>query len=106
MADINGSNYNLEFVAEPSQQAAIGEYGGRKKIMYDEFSGAAGGDVVFFGKIPAGARILDLKNIGAGTAPVFNIAVGDKIASLQDITCTLDGDASAAGSVWVEYILD
>lgn len=106
MADVYGSNYDKEFIQDPKQPANIGEFGGRKKVMFDEFSGAAGGDDVYYGKIPAGARVLALSNIGAGTAPSFNVAVGDKITSESDLICTLDVDAAASGSIWCEYILD
>lgn len=106
MADIYGSNYDKEFIQDPSQPANIGEYGGRKKVMFDEFSGAAGLDDVYFGKVPAGARILALNEIGGGTAPSFNISVGDKISVETDLICSLDADAAASGSCWCEYILD
>ena len=106
MADIYGSNYAKEFINVPSEQGAIGEMGGRKKVMFDEFSGAAGGDDVYFGKIPAGARILAVNHIGGGTAPVFNVSVGGKLSAEQDLIMTLDADALAAGSAWVEYLLD
>jgi hypothetical protein len=106
MADVYGSNYQKEFVNIPSEQGAIGEMGGKVKAAFDSFSGASGGDDVYFGKIPAGARILSLNEIGGGTAPSFNVAVGDKISSEQDLICTLDADAAASGSCWVEYLLD
>ena len=106
MADVFGSNYQKEFINVPSEQGAIGEMGGRKKVMFDEFSGAAGLDDVYFGKIPAGARVLAVNEIGGGTAPTFNVAAGDKISAEQDLICTLDADAAASGSCWVEYLLD
>jgi hypothetical protein len=106
MADVYGSNYNKEFIQVPSEQAAIGEYGGRKKVMFDTFSGASGSDDVYFGKIPAGARVLAITESGGGTAPTFNIAVGDKISSETDLICSLDADASASGFCFAEYLLD
>lgn len=106
MANINGSNYDKEFNQEPKQAAAVGEYNGKQRVAIDSFAGAAGGDVVYFAKLPANAFILNLSAIGAGTAPVFNVAVGDKLSAEQDITCTLDGDAAASGKIWVEYSLD
>jgi len=73
MADINGGNYAKEFVDIPSDVAAIGEYGGRKKVMFDTYTGATpGADDVYFGRIPAGARILQFTTIGGGTAPTFS----------------------------------
>lgn len=106
MADIFGSNYSKEFIQEPSQAAAVGEYNGKQRVAIDEFSGAAGGDDVYMAKLPLNAFILNLSHIGAGTAPTFNVAVGDKLSAETDIICTLDGDASASGKIWVEYSLD
>jgi hypothetical protein len=106
MANINGANYEKEFNSDPSQPANIGEYGGKVKVMLDSFSGAAGSDVVYFGKIPVGAKVLSVDHIGAGTAPVFNVAKGDKILATQDLICTLDGDASASGQLFCQYVLD
>jgi len=106
MADVFGSNYQKEFINVPSEQGAIGEMGGKVKASFDSFSGAAGSDDVYFGKIQSGARILAISSIGTGTAPVFNVAIGDKLSSEQDLICTLDVDAAASGSIWVEYLLD
>jgi hypothetical protein len=106
MADIYGSNYQKEFINEPKEAANVGEYNGKQRVAIDSFSGAAGGDDVYCAKLPANAFILNLSAIGAGTSPVFNVAVGDKLSSEQDIVCTLDGDAAASGKIWVEYSLD
>lgn len=106
MADVFGSNYQKEFINVPSEQGAIGEMGGKKKVSFDSFSGAAGSDDVYFGKLQAGARILAVNHIGAGTSPAFNVTVGDKLSAEQDLICTLDVDAAASGSCWVEYLLD
>jgi len=106
MADIYGSNYQKEFINEPSEAAAIGEYNGKQRVAIDSFSGAAGSDDVYFAKLPAGAFILAFGNIGAGTAPSFSVSVGDKLSQSTDLVCTLDGDASASGKIWVEYSLD
>lgn len=106
MANIYGDNYNKEFILDPSQPANIGEYGGKKKVMFDRFSGAAGGDDVYFGKLPIGALVLNISHIGGGTAPVFSVAVGDKVSVETDLICTLDGDAAASGLIFCEYILD
>jgi len=106
MADIYGKNYNGEYNVEPQVKGDVGESGGRLRVMYDSFSGAAAGDVLHFGKLPAGARILRVSHSGLGTAPVYNFAVNDKLASQLDLQATLDVDASAAGYVFVEFILD
>lgn len=107
MAIINGKNYAKEFSNIPSEASDIGEYGGKKKVIFDEFSGAAGSDTVNFGKLPPGSRILQITSIGTGTAPTFSHAPGTKTgASSEDAICTLDIDAAAIGQIWIEYILD
>lgn len=106
MAIINGSNYQKEFINEPSEAANIGEYNGKQRVSIDSFSGAAPADDVYFAKLPVGAFILAFGNIGAGTSPSFNVSIGDKLSSSTDIICTLDGDALASGKIWVEYSLD
>ena len=106
MADVLGSNYDKEFNQEPKQAANVGEYAGKQRVAIDSFSGAAGLDDVYFAKLPAGSFILNLSVIGGGTAPSFNVSVGDKLSSEQDIICTLDADGSASGKCWVEYSLD
>lgn len=106
MANVYGSNYDKEFIQDPSSPANIGEYGGKVKVMLDSFSGAVAADDVYFGKIPAGALILSISAIGAGTAPTFNVAVGDKISAEQDLICTLDGDTTPAGKCFCQYVLD
>ena len=106
MAKIYGDNFNKEFIAVPSQAAAVGEYNGKQRVAIDNFSGAAGGDIVCFAKLPVNAFILAFNAIGAGTAPVFSAAVGDKMLVATVLECTLDGDALAAGKIWVEYSLD
>jgi hypothetical protein len=108
MANIEGKNYAKEFSNIPSEAADIGEYGGKKKIMFDEWSGAAAGDAIYFGKIPPGATVLAITDIGGGTAPTFSHTIGDKTGtSSEDLILTTDGgDGLATGKVWVEYILD
>ena len=106
MADVFGSNYTKEYISSPKQFADIGEYNGKVRCMFDSFSGAAGGDVVYFGKLPAGARVIDVKGSGLGTAPVFSHALGDKLSAKADVTVTLDADASANGFALVLYVTE
>jgi len=106
MANIYGSNYNKEYNLDPRQKGEIGENGGRVRCFYDSFSGAAAADVLFFGKLPKGARVIRISHSGLGTAPVYNLAVNDKLVAELDMQATLDVDASASGYVLVEFILD
>jgi hypothetical protein len=106
MADIYGSNYQKEYIDSPKQFADIGEYNGKLRCMFDSFSGASGGDVVYFGKLPAGARVIEVKGSGLGTAPEFSHAMGDKLSSKEDATVTLDADASANGFALVIYVTE
>lgn len=106
MADIYGSNYQKEYIDSPKQFAEIGEYNGKLRCMFDSFSGAAGGDVLYFGKLPAGARVIDVKGSGLGTAPVFSHALGDKLSAKADATVTLDADAAASGFALILYVTE
>lgn len=109
MAAVNGENYTKEFITIPKDVSNIGEFGGRKKVIFDTIAAAASGDVLSFGKIPAGARVLNTTYLGAGVAAdeVFSVAAGDKIASEAELTCTLPSDHGAGqASAFVEYILD
>ena len=106
MANLNGANYTSDYLADPKGRGVIGEVGGKVKATFDTFSGAAGADLVTFGRVQAGARILAFGSVGAGTAPTFNVNAGDKLSSDTDMICTLDGDTAASGSIWVEYLLD
>ena len=106
MSTINGTNYQKQFINEPSEAAGIGEYNGKQRVCIDHFSGAVAADVVNFGKLPPNAFILGFGNVGAGTAPTYSLAVGDKLSASTVVTCTLDADTAAAGKIWVEYSLD
>jgi len=106
MADIFGSNYTKEYINDPSEAANVGDYNGKQRVAIDTFSGASVADVVYCAKLPAGAFILNLSDIGGGTTPVFNVAIGDKLSVDTIITCTLDTGASASGTIWIEYSLD
>jgi hypothetical protein len=110
MADIYGSNYQLEYVDVPSQQGAPGESGGRVKCMYDAWTGATpGADDVYLGKIPGGARILRISDIaGAAGSGTYSLAPGAKVPAGDpvDLVLTTAGDSAAAGAVFCEYILD
>lgn len=106
MADINGANYQKQFVNVPSEAMDIGDYAGKQRVARDTFSGASAADVVYFAKLPAGAFILALGDVGGGTSPTFSVAVGDKLTSETIVTCTLGTGASATGTLWVEYSLD
>lgn len=106
MANIYGSNYTKEYINSPKEFADIGEYNGKVRCMFDSFSGAAGGDVLYFGKLPIGARVIDVKGSGLGTAPVFSHALGDKLSAKEDTFVTLDGDASASGFALILYVTE
>lgn len=106
MADIYGSNYNKEYIKEPKEAANVGEIAGKVRLILDEFSGASGGDDVYFGKLQKGAIILSIASSGTGTTPSFNVAEGDKLSADTDLICTLDVDAAASGKCWIQYSLD
>lgn len=105
MANIYGANYVKEYNSVPSEQGAPGESGGRVKCMFDEVAAGAGLDVLYIGKIPAGARILRCSNIG-GNSPSYSVAPGDKLTAEADVTVTLGAAPTFPVSAWIEYLLD
>jgi hypothetical protein len=105
MAAIYGANYTKEYINVPSEQGLAGEMGGRVKCMFDIASTGAGSDVLNFGKIPAGARILRCSSIG-GNSPTFNVAPGEKLTVETVVEATLGAAPTFPVSVFVEYLLD
>ena len=105
MADIYGANYTKEFINLPSERANPGEYGGRRKVLFDQVAAGLGLDVMYVGKLPAGARILEVANIG-GNSPTFNVTPGDKLTAETVVTCTLGAAPTFPVSAWVDYLLD
>ena len=105
MANIYGVNYVKEFNNVPSERANIGEYGGKVKALFDVVAAGAGLDVMYVGKVPAGARILRCSNIG-GNSPTYTVAPGDKLTVDTVVTATLGAAPTFPVSVWVEYLLD
>lgn len=105
MSNIYGANYTKEFVNVPSEQGNPGEMGGRVKCMFDQVAAGAGTDVMYVGKIPAGARILRCSNIG-GNSPTYSVAPGDKLTVETIATATLGAAPTFPVSVFIEYVLD
>lgn len=105
MANIYGENYTKAFINNPSEQANMGEYGGVKKVLFDRVAAGAAADVLSIGKLPKGARVLTIGNVG-GNNPVCNVAPADLIAAETIITFTLGGAPVFPVSAWVEYVID
>lgn len=107
MANKYGSNYTKAFVNVPAERANAGEYGGKVKVLFDQLvSGAVAADVLYIGKLPKGARILELKSIGAGSGAAFNVAAADIMSAETAITLTIGTSPSDPVSAWVYYIVD
>lgn len=61
MANLYGANYTNEFRNVPSQKANVGDISGRKRVLIDQYVAGAlsNGDIIFLGKLPKGAKILN-----------------------------------------------
>ena len=106
MANIYGQNYTKGYISVPAEMAKIGEVGGVKRVLFDQVVGAAGADVLYIGKLPKGARILEVKSIGCDS-PTFNIAAGAELSADTNVTVTLGAAPSAVlAQAWVEYVID
>lgn len=106
MATIYGDNFQKAYVDVPKGLANMGEYGGVKKVLFDLKAGAVAADVLKIGKLPKGARILELKSVGAGTGAAFNLSAMDVMAAETDLSITIGTSPSATVYAWAEYVLD
>ena len=104
MSNIYGANYTKAYVNPIQEQAKAGEYGGSVKVLFDQVAAGAGADVMYVGKLPKGARILSVNNVG-GNNPTFNVAPADLLAAETIITATLGAAPTFPVSAWVEYTI-
>ena len=105
MANIYGSNYTKAFINNPAEQANMGEYGGVKKVIFDQVAAGAGADVLYIGKLPKGARVITVGNVG-GNNPTCNVSPAQLISAETAVTFTLGAAPSVPVSAWVEYVVD
>ena len=105
MSDIYGANYTKAYINNPAEQANMGEYGGVKKVIFDQVAAGAGADVMHVGKLPKGARVLSVNNVG-GNNPTCNVAPAALIAAETVVTFTLGAAPTFPVSAWVEYVVD
>lgn len=107
MAALNGVNYTKNYVSVPAEQANAGEVGGVKRVLFDSYVGTpVAADTLNIGKLPKGARVLELKSVGIGSGASFNVAAGDLISSETIVIVTIGTAPSANPIAWVEYVVD
>jgi len=121
MADIFGSNYQLEWVNDPAEQAAKGSRNAHIKCQLDDASGIAAADVVYLHKLQNKAVFLGSEalvgTLGAGGFEAIDqdgnstpIAVGDELDGQVegglDIVLIADGATSASVKVLLKYLMD
>lgn len=105
MADLYASNYTKVYVNKPSEKAGKGEYNGHVKVLYDEYvvptaNELGTSDVLYFGKLPAGARVLGgkVKMQASGATGIFDIgylANGVDAADPDGFAASVDPGAAA-----------
>lgn len=107
MAEKYGVNFTKNYINVPAEQAKAGEVGGVKRVLFDQLlSGGIAADTLKIGKLPKGARILEVKSIGAGTGASFNVSPGDLLSSETEAIVTIGTSPAFPLSAWVEYVID
>lgn len=110
MADVYGENYKKEFQSFPKELSRGADFNGRVRVLFDEFTGVAGTDVLFMANLPKNARVLDLVALGAGTLvgddSEWNVVVGDLISADTQVQFTAPADSTATPKLWVLYSQD
>jgi hypothetical protein len=121
MADLYGSNYNKEWIADPSEAADKGSQNAKINCFLDEVTGIAATDKLYLCKIQTLATFLGLEalvgTIGAGALEAIDkdgnataINTGDLldggIEGGLDIVLTADGATSATLKVLVKTLKD
>lgn len=103
MADLYGANYTKVYVNKPSEKAGKGEFNGHVKTLYDEYTflaEAGTSDVVYLGKLPAGARVVGgkVKCPSTGATGIFDLgylANGVDAADADGFAAAVDPGAAA-----------
>lgn len=95
MTDLYGANYT-KTTTTPKTKVGVSDWGGRVRVAYDSYALAANpadGDLIFFAKVPSGARIVGgwLKTDAIGTSASFSVGKSGSTSSLLAAT-----DVSAA----------
>ena len=102
MATDYGVNYNKAYVLVPAQKYGVGEFNGNTKTLFDEHTGNravyAIADIIKFGKLPKGARVLQatVKSASLGTTGIFTLgypANGVDVADPDGFLVVAQGDA-------------
>ena len=119
MGAINGVNY-ANNISVPKVQSKAGEAGGVMKVLFDAYVGTpSAADVLTIGKLPKGARVLEIvSNGGMGAAPTFAkvlvetgassaLAAGDVLTGESLVKITAAGGTYGANPfVYVTYVVD
>lgn len=99
MASKYASGYTDKFQTVPSVAIAGNKYGGRVRVCYDSYAltaDLAASDKIYMGKLPKGARVLDVilsvPALGAGT-----LDVGYEYNATGESSLTDDTDAFLVG---------
>jgi hypothetical protein len=122
MASKYGSNYTLEWINDPSEQAERGSSNASVQGFYDEVAAVADGDDVFLCKIQHVMRFLGLESIvgdlGAGDVKIVDkdgnetvVVAGDLIDPAlveggYDLVLEADADTDAALKFYAKFLMD
>jgi hypothetical protein len=122
MANVYGSNYQKEWINEPSEQADKGSSNASIKCFYDEAAGVAAADLVYICKIQHSVRLLSVTDVagaalGAGGLTVVDkdgnstaVSAGDSIDGQVDggldLILTADGATAANLKLLAQFLMD
>lgn len=121
MANIYGSNYQKEWINDPSEQASKGTRNAHLKCQLEDASGISAGDLVYLFKLQAKAVLVEASalvgTLGAGGLQVIDkdgnasaVAVGDELDGQVegglDVVLVADAGTSASVKVLVKLLMD
>lgn len=88
MANLYGVNATNAYLDVPSEKVAVGEYAGRMRVAYDQYTLTAAfttSDVLFLQKIPKGARVYNvvISTPDMGNSSTWNVGWGASVDGVE-----------------------
>lgn len=122
MANVYGSNYQKEWISDPSEQADKGTQNARIVCFYDEAAPVAAADVVYICKIQHQARLLSVEDtlgaaLGAGGLQLLDkdgnssaVVAGDlidgQVEGGLDLVLIADGATAPSLNLLAKFLMD
>lgn len=105
MANFYGSQYNSAYVANPTSKIAPGDYNGEIRSLFGSYlipANHSSGDLIYIGKLPAGARVINSillasGDLGDGTS--LDLGYLNNGVDADDKDAFIDGMATTAAAI-------